>query len=446
MATTHPSRRDFVGSVASASAAFTIVPRHVLGGPGYTAPSDKLNIACIGVGGMGENDVKGVSSQNIYALCDVDLKSAEDTFRKYPAARKYRDYREMLDLEQKNIDAVTITIPDHSHAAATMMALRLNKNVYCQKPLARTLTEVRTVKAMAAKTKVATQMGNQGHTGEGVRTMREWVEAGVIGTVREVQYWTNRPIWPQGLDRPLELYAPPLTMDWNLWLGPAAERPYNPAYAPFRWRGWWDFGTGALGDMACHGMDAAYWILDLGYPERIMPESTELYLESAPKSSRVEYQFPAKANRPAVKVVWRDGDLRPPKPQGLPETMAWPPADIGGQLWIGDDGAMIAGMYGEDPVLLDPKRDAEVRANPPVKVYPRSKGVYDEWIDACKGGPPALSTFDGHAGALTEMVLLGVLAIRAGQTLELNASTGAVTNMTLPERWVTPEYRKGWTL
>ena len=446
MTKTHPTRRDFVGSVAAASTAFTIVPRHVLGGPGYTAPSDLLNMACIGVGGMGENDVKGVSSQNIYALCDVDLKQSEDTFRKYPDAKKYRDYRELFDREARHIDAVTITIPDHSHAAAAMMALRAGKNVYCQKPLARTLREVRTLKAQAARTKVATQMGNQGHAGEGIRTLREWIEAGVIGTVREVQYWTNRPIWPQGMDRPTDLHAPPLTMDWNLWLGPAPERPYNPAYAPFRWRGWWDFGTGALGDMACHGMDAAYWILDLGYPERIIPESTQRYLETAPKSSRVEYQFPAKGKRPAVKVVWRDGDLRPPQPVGLPITMEWPPADIGGQLWIGDDGALIAGMYGEDPLLLDPKRDAEVRANPPLQVYPRSKGVYDEFIDACKGGPAPLSSFDGYAGGLTEMVLLGCLAIRAGQTLQIDPATGNVTNMKLPEEWTTPAYRSGWTL
>jgi predicted dehydrogenase len=446
MTTTNTSRREFVGSVAAASAAFTIVPRHVLGGPGYTAPSDKLNMACIGVGGMGQDDVKGVSGENIYALCDVDLKAAEDTFRQYPAAKKYRDYREMLGQEQKNIDAVTITIPDHSHAAATLMALRLNKHVYCQKPLARTLTEVRTVRAQAARTRVATQMGNQGHAGDGVRVLREWIEAGVIGTVREVQYWTNRPIWPQGLTRPTDLHAPPLTLDWNLWLGPALERPYNPAYAPFRWRGWWDFGTGAFGDMACHGMDAAYWILDLGYPERIVPEATQRFLETAPKSTRVEYQFPAKGARPAVTVVWRDGDLRPPQPVGLPVTMEWPPDEIGGQLWVGSDGALIAGMYGEDPVLLDPKRDAEVRANPPLKAYQRSKGVYEEWIAACKGGPPALSSFDGHAGGLTEMVLLGCLAIRAGQTLQLDPVTGNVTNMQLPQEWITPVYRKGWTL
>jgi hypothetical protein len=207
--TTKASRRDFVGSVAAAGTAFTIVPRHLLGGPGYTAPSDRLNIVCLGVGGMGESDVKGVSGQNIYALCDVDPKASEDTFRKYPNAKKYRDYREMLNQEQKNIDAVTITIPDYGHAAATMMALRLNKNVYCQKPLARTLTEVRTVRAQAARTKVATQMGNQGHAGDAVRILREWIEAGVIGTVREVQYWTNRPIWPQGLDRPTDLHVPP---------------------------------------------------------------------------------------------------------------------------------------------------------------------------------------------------------------------------------------------
>lgn len=443
-ATSNPTRREFVGSAAAATA-FTIVPRHVLGGPGYTAPSDKLNMACIGVGGMGESDVKGVAGENIYALCDVDLKQSEDTFRQHPEAKKYRDYREMFEKEGKNIDAVTVSTPDHSHAAATLMSLRLGKPTYCQKPLARTIGEVRAVRAQAAKSKVPTQMGNQGHAGDGVRILREWIEAGVIGTVREVQYWTNRPIWAQGMERPTALHAPPLTLDWNLWLGPAAERPYNPDYLPFRWRGWWDFGTGALGDMACHGMDAAYWILDLGYPTRIVPEATKRYPETAPKMTRVEYDFPAKGNRPGVKVVWRDGDLRPPQPVGLPITMEWPPADIGGQMWVGDDGALIAGMYGEDPVLLDPKRDAEVRANPPLKVYERSKGVYDEWIAAIKGGPPALSAFDGHAGGLTEMVLLGCLAIRAGQTLEVDSSTGTVTNMKLPDEWVNPVYRKGWT-
>ena len=446
MRDSHPSRREFVNSAASAAALFHIVPRHVLG-RGYRAPSDTLNVACIGVGGMGRNDVKGMEGENLVALCDVDWNAAEDAFRSYPKARRYRDYREMLDKELKSIDAVTVSTPDHSHAAAAMLALKAGKHVYCQKPLARTLGEVRALmREAAARPKQTTQMGNQGHTYEGTRQIREWVEAGVIGTVREVHYWTNRPIWPQGIDRPTQLHTPPATLDWNLWLGPAPERPYNPAYAPFNWRGWWDFGTGALGDMACHGMDAAFWGLDLGYPTRVEPETSTRYDETAPKVSRVTYDFPARGNRPAVKVIWRDGGLWPPKPAGLSETMDWPPEEIGGQMWVGDSGALLAGMYGENPRLLDATRDAELKASPPAVKYERSPGVYAEWIRAMKGGGPNLSTFAGHAGPLTEMVLLGCLAVRLGQPIEVDPSTGTVTNAALPPEWLTPVYRKGWTL
>jgi predicted dehydrogenase len=442
----HPSRREFVNSAASAAALFHIVPRHVLG-RGYRAPSDTLNVACIGVGGMGRNDVKGMEGENLVALCDVDWNAAEDAFRSYPRARRYRDYREMLDKELKSVDAVTVSTPDHSHAAAAMLALRAGKHVYCQKPLARTLGEVRALmREAAARPKQTTQMGNQGHTNEGTRQIREWVEAGVIGAVREVHYWTNRPIWPQGIDRPTQLHTPPATLDWNLWLGPAPERPYNPAYAPFNWRGWWDFGTGALGDMACHGMDAAFWGLDLGYPTRVEPETSKLYDETAPKFSRVTYDFPARGNRPAVKVIWRDGGLWPPKPAGLPETMDWPPEEIGGQMWVGDSGALLAGMYGENPRLLDAARDAELKANPPAAKYERSPGVYAEWIRAMKGGAPNLSTFAGHAGPLTEMVLLGCLAVRLGQPIDVDHTTGKVTNVAVPAEWLSPVYRKGWTL
>ena len=286
------SRRDFAGTVAAGVASFHIVPRHVLG-RGYRAPSDMLNMACIGVGGMGRNDVRGVEGESIYALCDVDLHSAEDAFRTYPKARQYRDFRELLAKEAANIDAVTVSTPDHCHAAATMAALKAGKHVYCQKPLARTLHEVRTVRAEARnRPKQMTQMGNQGHTMEGTRQIREWTEAGAIGTVREVHYWTNRPIWPQGIERPLEAFNVPPWMRWDLWLGPSPERPYAPAHAPFRWRGWWDFGTGALGDMACHGMDAAFWALDLGYPTRVTPETTKRYDETAPRSSRITFDFP----------------------------------------------------------------------------------------------------------------------------------------------------------
>jgi predicted dehydrogenase len=440
------SRREFVASLAVGSAAFHIVPRHVLG-RGYRAPSDTLNVACIGVGGMGRNDVRGMEGENLVALCDVDWNSAEDAFRTYPRARRYRDYREMLDKEARSIDAVTVSTPDHSHAAATMLALRAGKHVYCQKPLARTLGEVRAVRAESARRpRQCTQMGNQGHTNEGTRQIREWVEAGVIGAVREVHYWTNRPIWPQGIDRPTALHTPPPTMDWNLWLGPAPERPYNPAYAPFNWRGWWDFGTGALGDMACHGMDAAFWTLGLKYPARIIPETTKLYDETAPKSSRIEYRFPATGIRGPITVVWRDGGLWPPRPAGLPETLDWPPEEIGGQMWIGESGSLLAGMYGEDPRLLDPDRDRELKANPPAQKYERSPGVYAEWIRAIKGGAPSLSTFDGHAGPLTEMVLLGCLAARMGRPLDIDPASGGVTNAKVPEEWVRPVYRKGWTL
>jgi predicted dehydrogenase len=440
------SRRDFAGSMAAGVADFLIVPRHVLG-RGYRAPSDTLNMACIGVGGMGRNDVKGVEGENIYALCVVDLHAAEDAFQSYPKARRYRDFRELLAKEAANIDAVTVSTPDHCHAVATMAALKAGKHVYCQKPLARTLHEVRTVRAEARKRpKQMTQMGNQGHTMEGTRQIREWTEAGAIGTVREVHYWTNRPIWPQGIERPLEAFNVPPWMRWDLWLGPAPERPYAPAYAPFRWRGGWDFGTGALGDMACHGMDAAFWALDLGSPTRVIPETTKRYDETAPKSSRVIYEFPAKGNRDQIKVVWRDGGLWPPRPDSLPAGADWPPAEIGGQMWMGDDGALVADIYGQDARLLDPKRDAELRANPPAEKYPRSKGVYQEWLDACKGGPPALSTFDGHAGPLTEMVLLGCLAVREGRAIDLDPATGEVLSTGIPAWYMKPEFREGWGL
>ena len=439
------SRRKFVGG-ASAALAFTIVPRHVLG-RGYRAPSDTLNVACIGVGGMGRNDVNGMSGENIYALCDVDWKQAESSFGAFPKAKRYRDYREMLEKEAKNIDAVTVSTPDHSHAAAAILAMRAGKHVYCQKPLARTLGEVRAMMDVARTTKVATQMGNQGHAGAGTRLLREVVEAGMIGTVKEVHYWTNRPIWPQGMDRPTEAHNPAPTFDWNLWLGPAAERPYNPAYAPFRWLGWWDFGCGALGDIAPHAMDAAFWTLDLGFPERIESEASPLYPETAPKMSRIVYDFPARGARPAVKVVWRDGGLTPARPAGYPAEAQWPlGGDPGHQLWIGTEGMLVADVYGDGVRLVDEGKNAELKAKPPAQKYPRTEGVHKEWIAACKGGPAAGSNFAGHAGPLTQMTLLGNLAVRMAQPLTLNPATGEVTNAKVPEEFVRPAYRKGWTL
>lgn len=439
------SRRTFVQS-ASFGAGIMIVPRHVLG-RGYQAPSDTANLACIGVGGMGYNDQRGVrtAGANIVALCDVDDDAAAAAYRENPQAHRYKDFREMFDRE-RGIDGVTVSTPDHLHAAATMLALKAGKHCRTQKPLTRTIAEARAIRdAAVARPRLVTQMGNQGHANDGVRLMREWVEGGLIGTVREVHFWTNRPIWPQGILRPTEAHNPRPTFDWNLWLGPAADRPYSPAYAPFRWRGWWDFGTGALGDMACHLMDAAYWILELGYPTRIEAECSTLFMETAPRSSRVTFDYPARGNRPPVKVVWRDGAIVAPRPAEWPATEQWPFGDDGGQLWVGDQGKMTAGVYAENPRLLDAAKMAEVTAHPLAQRYPRiTGGVYAEFVNAIKNNTRCGSDFGGHATGLTEMILLGCLAQRLGASVDVNPETGQISGA-IPAEWITPAYRRGWS-
>ena len=444
------SRRSFLADAAKAGAAmsaFTIVPRHVLG-RGYIAPSDKVDVACIGVGGMGANDVRGMAALadvNIHSLCDVDWRFAESTFNAHPKAMRYRDFREMLDKDGRNIDAVTVTTPDHTHAVATMAALKAGKHVYTQKPLTRTIMEARALAQEAARRpRQSTQMGNQGHANEGVRQLREYIEAGVIGPVRTVEFWTNRPVWPQAIQRPTEMHVAPPTLDWNLWLGPAADRPFHPAYHPFSWRGWWDFGTGALGDMACHIMDGAYWILGHKYPARITAESTPLFPETAPRASRIIYEFAARAGRPAVTFVWRDGGLTPPRPSDWPEERSWP-FDSSGQMWIGERGTLIAGTYSENPRLTDEKKDADLKANPPAQRYPRTKGVYGEWVEAIKAGAQPGSSFS-YAAPFTELVLLGNLAVRAQRVIELNPDTGEILTQGIPTEWLRPTYRAGWSL
>jgi len=440
------SRRTFVKSAASVGAAFHIVPRHVLG-RGYVAPSDMPRLGAIGIGGKGDSDVAGLvkAGVSVAALCDVDWRAGRRSFGRHPQARRFKDYREMLDEMGREFDVISVSTPDHMHAAATMAALRLNKPVFTQKPLTRTLGEVRTLMAESKKRGVATQMGNQGHAGIGTRVMREYYDAGAIGEIREIHYWTNRPIWPQGIDRPTDAHTPAPTFDWDLWLGPAPERPYNPAYAPFRWRGWWDYGTGALGDIACHAMDAAFWAFDLRNPTRIIPESTTTFEETAPKSSRVEYQFPARGNRPAVKVVWRDGSLWPNKPAELGEYDDWPVGEVGGQMWTGSEGSMIADAYGDGVRILDAKKNEQFKKSPPKIAYPRSPGVYEELINAITGkGPAPNSSFHEHSGPLTEMVLYGCLAVRSGKILDLSPDGTIKTE--LPKEWTDPTYRKGWRL
>ena len=440
-------RRRFVGGLAAAGAMLAI-PRSVHAFANrLDVPDQKLRVACIGVGGMGFSDVRGVAGEQLVAFADVDWKSAERAFREYPQARRYKDFREMLEKERNNIDAVTISTPDHVHAAAAMMALKMGKHVYCQKPLARTIGEVRALQSEAARRpRQTTQMGNQGHAADGIRLIREWVEAGLIGEVERIEFWTNRPIWPQAINRPSEMHAVPPTLDWNLWLGPAAERPYNPRYAPFNWRGWWDFGTGAMGDMACHIMDAAYWVLGLKYPARITPETTTMFTETAPAAERITYEFPTIGARKAVTLTWRDGSFFPPKPVGYPDTLTWPADPTGGQLWIGTKGMIIAGTYAENPRLVDDAANERLKATPlPVK-YARTAGVYQEFITACKTGTQGGSDFAGYAGPMTEMILVGCLAARMGQVIEMNPNTGAITNVTPPSEWVNPQSRAGWSL
>ncbi|HEV8363050.1 MAG TPA: Gfo/Idh/MocA family oxidoreductase [Gemmatimonadaceae bacterium] len=440
-------RRSFVSDIARAGVAAAVLPK--VGFAARRFPrSAALNVACIGVGGMGASDVRGISALpdiNIYAMCDVDQKAAAEMYALQPKAKRYKDYREML-AKEPSIDLVMVSTPDHSHAAASIMALRAGKHVYCQKPLARTLGEVRAMIAAAKNAKGSTQMGNQGHAGEGVRLIREWVESGVLGNVREVHFWTDRPIWPQAIERPTEVHNPPQTLDWDLWLGPAPERPYHPAYAPFRWRGWWDFGTGAMGDMACHAMDASFWVLGLRYPTRVEVETSTQFMETAPRASRVTYYFPAVGSRPEVKLVWRDGGLWPGRPNEVSSEAKWPPSNDGGQLWIGDNGKLVAGVYAENPRLLNAEQDAAIKAKPlPVK-YPRVKSVYAEWVDACRAGTQPGSNFAGHAGPLTEMIALGNLAVRSGRNIELDAATGAVKSPVVPNEWLMPTYRNGWSI
>jgi predicted dehydrogenase len=437
------NRRSFLRSGAAFAASFAIVPRHVLGGPGHTPPSEKLNVAGIGVGGKGAGDIGACSNENIVALCDVDQERAGKTFEKFAQAKRYRDFRKMLTKEDKNIDAVVVATPDHVHAPASMMAIKMGKHVYCEKPLTHSIYEARMLTEAARKYKVATQMGNQGHSSEEIRLIREWIGAGAIGDVRQVHTWTNRPIWPQGIDRPEGSSPVPATLDWDLWLGPAPYRPYvEKAYCPFVWRGWWDFGTGALGDMACHIIDPAFWALDLGHPTSVRAISTKVNSETAPLASIIEYEFPARGAMPPVKLTWYDGDLRPTDPEEL-EPGRRMGSRNGGVLFVGDTGKLVCGCYAKSPRLI-PETKMQAYERPP-KTILRVQEHHQDWLSACKGGKPASSNFD-YAGPLTEMILLGNLALRAGRKLEWDGPNMKCTNWPAADVYVRREYRAGWTL
>ncbi len=440
------SRRDFMG--AAAVTAFTIVPRSVLGGARHVPPSEKVNIAGIGVGGQGGSDIRSLSSQNIVALCDVDWGHAAGTFRRYPNAKKYKDFRIMLDEEDKNIDAVIVATPDHVHAVASMAAIKRGKHVYCEKPLTHSVYEARVLAKAAREAGVATQMGNQGQASEGTRLMCEYIWAGAIGPVREVHVWTDRPLngindvyWPQGVGRPKDTPPVPEKLDWDLWLGPAPERPYHPAYAPFKWRGWWDFGTGALGDIGCHSIDPIWRALKLKCPVSVEASCTLVNNETYPVASMVTYHFDAREDMPPVKLTWYDGGLRPPRPDELKEGQQF---GTNGTLFVGDKGK----MFGYTIIPESLRKEFGI----PPKVLTRSPGHHQEWIDACKGGKPAGSNFD-HAGPLAEAVLLGNVALRpeikeklTNKSLLWDGPGFKFTNMPEANKYLHREYREGWSL
>ncbi len=435
-------RRVFLQSAGTALPAFYFFPRHVLGGKNFTAPSDKLNIASVGAGGVCKSYIENCNSENIVALCDVDDARAGETYKTYPKARRYNDFRVMFDKEGKNIDAVIVGTPDHTHTIPAIMAMKMGKHLYCAKPLTRTIYETRLLHQVARETGVATQMSTQQNASDDHRLLAEMIWSSVIGDIREVHTWSNRPIWPQGLKRPEDRPAVPGSLDWDLWLGPAPRRPYHPAYVPFAWRGWYDFGTGALGDMGCHQFDPIIKALKLTQPVKIQASSTKLFDETYPAGSVVHYDFEAREDMPPVHVTWYDGGLQPPKPGELDPDIPFGDWN-GGLLLIGDKGKILCNAVGNNPMLIPKKRHEEY--TPPAPTLPRSAGHYQEWITAAKGGQAAGANFD-YGCPVTEMVLLGNLAIRTQKILHWDYDAMKITNHEEANQLIREPYHNGWSL
>ncbi len=437
---TKNDRRDFLKKSGSALAAVTIVPSHVISGFGYPAPSDKLNIAGIGVGGMGRRNLRNMNSQNIVALTDVDWKYAERCFKDYPKAKRYKDYRKMLEEMDTEIDAVMISTPDHTHYVSAADSMRAGKHVYVQKPLTHSVYESRKLREIANETGVATQMGNQGNSSDDMRKVCEWIWKGEIGEVTKVDAWTNRPIWPQGLERPAETPSLPPTLDWDLFIGPAEWRPYHPSYTPWNWRAWWDFGTGALGDMACHIMDPVYKALELGFPYAFEASSSQLNTESAPISEKVSYYFAerpkkGKVKMPAVEFNWYDGGLMPQRPEGIEP--GEPLGDWGGgAIFHGSKGTLICSTYAANPYIIGRKDNPPAVTNELRRIPKAMEGGHEmDWVRACKESKEnrveCSSNFD-YAGPLNETVVAGNLAVRLQdlrRRLEWDAENMKITNI-----------------
>jgi len=469
------NRRDFIKTSAIAAAAFMIVPRHVLGGKGFLAPSDRLLVAGIGAGGKGQSDIAMFAKSgkaDIAFLCDVDDRRAAASIKAFPKAKYYKDWRELLDKEHKNFDAVSVSTPDHNHAIQALAAMQLGKHVYVQKPLTHDIYEARILTAAAKKYKVVTQMGNQGASNDGPRQMKEWYEAGLIGDVHTVYAWTNRPVWPQGIPWPDKKAEIPKELDWNLWLGTAPEKDYVDKLVPFNWRGWWDYGTGALGDMGCHLIEAPFSVLNLKYAKEVEASVGSVYVdefkrgyfpESCPPSSHVTLKFP-KTNKTKgdVTLHWMDGGIQPERPEELEANETF--GDGGnGTLFVGTKGKMMSETYSANPKLLPLSRNKDIKVNPKYARVPGgADGHYKQWVEAAIAGygkQEVSSPFE-IAGPLTEALLMANLAIRSfdiqktvngkvtypGRYTKMlwDNDNMKVTNFDEANQFVKREYRKGW--
>jgi len=433
-------------AASTVAATVSVVPAGVLG-RGATAPNDRLNVACIGVGGRGGASVHGVSRENIVALCDVDTARSAKARGRFPRARAYQDYRRLFDEMEREIDAVTVATPDHTHAVIAMAAIRRGKHVYCEKPLAHSLHEVRSLTEAARAHHVQTQLGNQGHSTNSIREFVEMIQAGAIGTVTEVNAFVQHSYCPPFRVRPPDRPPVPATLDWDAWLGPAPERPYHPLYHPKKWRGWVPFGTGITGDWTCHVLDPIFWALDLGAPSRVVAEAADyadprIRAETYPPGCVIRYDFPARGKRPAVRVNWYEGSRKPPRPPQLEPHRKLP--EIGAVV-IGTGGVILHGSHGAAGAQLLPAARWKAYQRPPRRI-PRVSGHHADWLRACKTGQPASANFD-YGGPLTEVALLGVLALRfPGQVLEWDRERLRVTNFPAANAWINPPGRKGWPL
>ena len=445
------SRRNFIKkSVAIPS--IIILPRHVLGGKNFTSPSDKLDIASVGVGGRGRRNTIAFQNENIVSLCDVDSVHSSSTIKKFPKAKFYNDFRIMLE-KQKNIDAVIISTPDHTHAVIASMAIKMGKHIFCEKPLTHTVYEARYIRELAKKYKVQTQMGNQGHSSDEIRSLKEWIDSGAIGKVREVFAWTDRPVggkpWSTFAVKEKSKEKPivPDNLNWDLWLGPAKYRDYHSDYHPTKWRAWMDFGTGSMGDMGCHILDPTFYALELNAPYEIQATSThwipEISSQTYPLASIVRMKFPKRKNHPELKLTWSDGRLLPPIPEEFGQNETFTPS---GALIVGDKGKIIHNSHGASGLKIIPEMKMNQFKIPPKKIKRVSTNHHQDWIRACKDGEPASSTFD-YGGPLTEMALLGMIGIKLkDQLLKWDSENLKFTNNDEANNLIHKEYRNGWSL